>query len=213
MKKAVIFDMDGLMIDSETVTYEEYCNKLETMGLSFDIETYKLCLGKTKPGICQVFIDHFGEDFPMVEVWDDVHVAIDARLRKHVPLKKGLVELLTYLKENNYKTIVATSSDRDRVDMILGTAKLTQYFDDTICGNEVSKGKPNPEIFLTACKKLGVSEDEAVVLEDSESGILAAYDGNIDVICVPDMKYPTESFATKCTKIVDSLIDVIDYLK
>ncbi|WP_294580267.1 HAD family phosphatase [uncultured Thomasclavelia sp.] len=213
MKKAVIFDMDGLMIDSERVTYEEYCRKLATLNLTFDEDTYRLCLGKNKAGICQVFIDHFGDDFPMTEVWDDVHVWIDERLAKEVPLKDGLIDLLKYLKNNNYKTIVATSSARIRVDQILKNAAITEYFDDSICGDEVAHGKPNPEIFLTACQKLGVTPQEALVLEDSEAGILAAYNGNIDVICVPDMKYPEPAYQEKTTKIVKSLHDVIDYLE
>lgn len=214
MKKAVIFDMDGLMIDSERVTYNEYVRKLHLLGHDdFTEEVYRGCLGKNKQGICQVFIDYYGDDFPMVEVWDDVHVWIDESLRKHVPKKKGLDKLLHYLKENNYKTIVATSSGRSRVDEILKNAGITEYFDDSICGDEVSKGKPDPEIFLTACQKLGVEPDEAVVLEDSEAGILAAYRGNIDVLCVPDMKYPEKEYEEKVTKIIDSLEDVIDYLE
>lgn len=214
MKKAVIFDMDGLMIDSERATYNEYVKKLEQLGhYDFTEELYRNCLGKNKQGICQVFIDHYGEDFPMTEVWDDVHVWIDESLRQYVPKKKGLVELLEYLKANNYKTIVATSSGRTRVDEILKNADLTKYFDDTICGDEVTHGKPHPEIFLTACQKLDVKPDEALVLEDSEAGILAAYDGHIDVICIPDMKYPEPQFVEKVTKIVDSLDEVIDYLK
>lgn len=214
MKKAVIFDMDGLMIDSERVTYNEYVKKLAQLGHhDFTEELYRNCLGKNKPGICQVFIDHYGQDFPMTEVWDDVHVWIDESLRQYVPKKKGLVELLEYLKANNYKTIVATSSGRARVDEILKNADLTKHFDDTICGDEVTHGKPHPEIFLTACQKLDVKPEEALVLEDSEAGILAAYDGRIDVICVPDMKYPEPQFVEKVTKIVDSLDGVIDYLK
>ena len=214
MKKAVIFDMDGLMIDSERVTYNEYVKKLAQLGHhDFTEELYRNCLGKNKQGICQVFIDHYGQDFPMTEVWDDVHVWIDESLRQYVPKKKGLVELLEYLKANNYKTIVATSSGRARVDEILKNADLTKYFDDTICGDEVTHGKPHPEIFLTACQKLDVKLEEALVLEDSEAGILAAYDGRIDVICVPDMKYPEPQFVEKVTKIVDSLDEVIDYLK
>ena len=213
-KKAVIFDMDGLMIDSERVTYNEYVKKLAQLGHhDFTEELYRNCLGKNKQGICQVFIDHYGQDFPMDEVWDDVHVWIDESLRQYVPKKKGLVELLEYLKANNYKTIVATSSGRARVDEILKNADLTKYFDDTICGDEVTHGKPHPEIFLTACQKLDVKPEEALVLEDSEAGILAAYDGRIDVICVPDMKYPEPQFVEKVTKIVDSLDEVIDYLK
>ncbi len=214
MKKAVIFDMDGLMIDSERVTYNEYVKKLAQLGHhDFTEELYRNCLGKNKPGICQVFIDHYGQDFPMTEVWDDVHVWIDESLRQYVPKKKGLVELLEYLKANNYKTIVATSSGRARVDEILKNGNLTEYFDDSICGDEVTYGKPHPEIFLTACQKLDVKPEEALVLEDSEAGILAAYDGRIDVICVPDMKYPEPQFVEKVTKIVDSLDEVIDYLK
>ncbi len=214
MKKAVIFDMDGLMIDSERVTYNEYVKKLAQLGHhDFTEELYRNCLGKNKQGICQVFIDHYGQDFPMTEVWDDVHVWIDESLRQYVPKKKGLVELLEYLKTNNYKTIVATSSGRARVDEILKNAELTKYFDDTICGDEVIHGKPHPEIFLTACQKIDVKPEEALVLEDSEAGILAAYDGHIDVICVPDMKYPEQQFVEKVTKIVDSLDEVIDYLK
>ena len=214
MKKAVIFDMDGLMIDSERVTYNEYVKKLAQLGHhDFTEELYRNCLGKNKQGICQVFIDHYGQDFPMDEVWDDVHVWIDESLRQYVPKKKGLVELLEYLKANNYKTIEATSSGRARVDEILKNGNLTEYFDDSICGDEVTHGKPHPEIFLTACQKLDVKPEEALVLEDSEAGILAAYDGHIDVICVPDMKYPEPQFVEKVTKIVDSLDEVIDYLK
>lgn len=214
MKKAVIFDMDGLMIDSERVTYNEYVKKLAQLGHhDFTEELYRNCLGKNKQGICQVFIDHYGQDFLMDEVWDDVHVWIDESLRQYVPKKKGLVELLEYLKANNYKTIVATSSGRARVDEILKNGNLTEYFDDSICGDEVTHGKPHPEIFLTACQKLDVKPEEALVLEDSEAGILAAYDGHIDVICVPDMKYPEPQFVEKVTKIIDSLDEVIDYLK
>lgn len=213
MKKAVIFDMDGLMIDSERVTFEEYCLKLKQLNYDFNETIYRRCLGKNKQGVYQVFIDHYGEEFPIDDIWDEVHVSLDNRLQQEVPLKKGIIELLTFLKENGYKTIVATSSSRNRADMILKTANLHHYFDDTICGDEVTCGKPDPEIFLTACKKLGVEPNEALVLEDSEAGITAAHAGNIDVICVPDMKYPEEEFALKTIKIADSLLDVIHHLK
>ncbi len=212
MKKAVIFDMDGLMIDSERVTYEEYLAKLNHLGFEFNEAIYRRCLGKNKVGCCQVLLDHYGEAFPIVEVWDDVHVSLDSRLQQNAPLKRGIVELLSYLKTNDYKLIVATSSARKRAEMILKSANLYHYFDGLVCGDEVTCGKPHPEIFLTACEKLGVTPEEALVLEDSEAGITAAHRANIDVICVPDMKYPDEQFATKTLKIVASLIDVIDHL-
>ena len=214
MKKAVIFDMDGLMIDSERVTYEEYKRKLDLLGYhDFTEDLYKQCLGKNKQGICQVFLDHYGNDFPMQEVWDDVHIWIDERLKQQVPKKKGLDVLLLWLKQHQIKTIVATSSSRQRVDEILKNADILPYIDDSICGDEVTHGKPDPEIFLKACEKAGVSIKDAIVLEDSEAGIEAAYRGGLDVICIPDMKYPEHIYQVKTAAIFSSLDDVIDYLK
>lgn len=213
MKKAVIFDMDGLMIDSERVIYSYYMEVLSERGYEFNLTFYKQFLGKTRVTVMKMLCDHYGSSFPVQEVWDDIHERAKIHMQKEVPLKNGLIELLTYLKENNIKTMVATSSDRWRVDMILEVAKLNSYFDDVICGNEVKNGKPDPEIFLTAAKKLEVETKDALVLEDSESGILAAYRGNIDVICIPDLKFPEEEYANKTTAILNSLEEVIDYLK
>ena len=214
MIKAVIFDMDGLMIDSERVTFECYQERLKDMNLTMDEEFYKTLLGKPIKGIYQRFYDVYGNDFPIQNVIQDVHQLMAERFETEgVPVKKGLVELLHYLKDNNYKTIVATSSNRDRVDKILAQAKITEFFDDSICGDEVTKGKPNPEVFLKSCQKLGVNVDEAIVLEDSEAGIQASYDANIKVICIPDMKYPEKQYEEKTFKILKDLTEVTVYLK
>ena len=214
MIKAIIFDMDGLMIDSERVTFECYQERLKDMNLTMDEEFYKTLLGKPIKGIYQRFYDVYGNDFPIQNVIQDVHQLMAERFETEgVPVKKGLVELLHYLKDNNYKTIVATSSNRDRVDKILAQAKITEFFDDSICGDEVTKGKPNPEVFLKSCQKLGVNVDEAIVLEDSEAGIQASYDANIKVICIPDMKYPEKQYEEKTFKILKDLTEVIAYLK
>ena len=214
MIKAIIFDMDGLMIDSERVTFECYQERLKDMNLTMDEEFYKTLLGKPIKGIYQRFYDVYGNDFPIENVIQDVHQLMAERFETEgVPVKKGLVELLHYLKDNNYKTIVATSSNRDRVDKILAQAKITEFFDDSICGDEVTKGKPNPEVFLKSCQKLGVNVDEAIVLEDSEAGIQASYDANIKVICIPDMRYPEKQYKEKTFKILKDLTEVTVYLK
>lgn len=214
MIKAIIFDMDGLMIDSERVTFECYQERLKDMNLTMDEEFYKTLLGKPIKGIYQRFYDVYGNDFPIENVIQDVHQLMAERFETEgVPVKKGLVKLLHYLKDNNYKTIVATSSNRDRVDKILAQAKITEFFDDSICGDEVTKGKPNPEVFLKSCQKLGVNVDEAIVLEDSEAGIQASYDANIKVICIPDMKYPEKQYEEKIFKILKDLTEVTAYLK
>ena len=214
MIKAIIFDMDGLMIDSERVTFECYQEILKGMKLTMDEEFYKTLLGKPLKGIYQRFYDVYGNDFPIEDVIKDVHALMAKRFETEgVPIKTGLKSLLEYLKENNYKTIVATSSNRDRVDTILSQAQITDYFDDSICGDEVTKGKPNPEVFLKSCQKLGVNVDEAIVLEDSEAGIQASYDAGIKVICIPDMKYPEKQYEEKTFKILKDLNGVTEYLK
>ena len=214
MIKAIIFDMDGLMIDSERVTFECYQEILKGMNLTMDEEFYKTLLGKPLKGIYQRFYDVYGNDFPIEDVIKDVHDLMAKRFETEgVPIKTGLKSLLEYLKENNYKTIVATSSNRDRVDTILSQAQITDYFDDSICGDEVTKGKPNPEVFLKSCQKLGVNVDEAIVLEDSEAGIQASYDAGIKVICIPDMKYPEKQYEEKTFKLLKDLNGVIEYLK
>lgn len=214
MIKAVIFDMDGLMINSERVTFEGYVKVMAEKGYTITEEFYKKLLGKTLKTAYELFFQEYGNEFPMDEVLEQVHKYVaDVFENDGVPLKKGLLELLQYLKSNNYLTIVATSSTRVRVDYILELANITQYFNDSICGDEVTHGKPNPEVFLRACQKLGVEPSEAIVLEDSEAGIQAASSANIPVICIPDMKYPEPEYEKMTTQILNSLDQIIDYLK
>lgn len=214
MIQAVIFDMDGLMIDSERVTFEGYVKYCKELKKDFTEDIYKRCLGKPVPGIHQVFYDEYGDDFPIPEIMKKVHTYMADRFEKEgVPLKKGLLPLLQYLKEHQIKTIVATSSDRVRVDSILKRANMIQYFDDSICGDEVTNGKPDPEVFLRSLEKLHVDAKDAIVLEDSEAGIQAAFRANIKVICVPDMKYPEPEYEKLAYKIVDDLSKVIEIIK
>ena len=210
----MMFDMDGLMIDSERVTFEGYQHILSKKGKTITEDFYITLLGKPIKGIFQRFYDVYGNDFPIESVITDVHQYMAERFETEgVPLKTGLVELLKYCREKGYRTIVATSSNRNRVDTILKSADIEQYFDDSICGDEVTKGKPDPEVFLKSCMKLGVNTDEAVVLEDSEAGIQASYAAGIKVICVPDMKQPEPEYAQKTFMIVTDLNKVKDWLE
>ena len=214
MIKAVIFDMDGLMIDSERVTFEGYQHVLAKENLTMSEEKYKTLLGKPVKAVHDLFKEDYGPQYDVDQIIKDVHAYIAKRFETEgVPLKPGLVELLKYLKENNYKTIIATSSHRNRVDLIVKQAQIDQYFDDSICGDEVTKGKPNPEVFLKACQKLQVSPQDALVLEDYESGINAAYNAEIKVIGIPDMKYPEEKYVKMTYKIMDDLFQVKDFLE
>ena len=214
MKKAVIFDMDGLMIDSERVTYRCYREVMGEMNYDISLDFYTTLLGKNVAWATEKFAQAYGKDFPFPEVLKNVHIRMnDIFETEGVPVKKGLVELLDYLKTNNYKTIIASSSSRNRVLHITEMAGILKYFDDAICGDEVTQSKPHPEIFLNACKKLGVEPSEALVLEDSEAGILAAHNAAIKVICIVDMKYPDKEYEEKTYQILESLDQVIDLLK
>lgn len=213
MIKAIIFDMDGLMIDSERVTFEGYQHVLAKNGLTMSLDFYKTLLGKPLIGIFEQLYNEYGEDFNVENTIKEVHQYMANLFENHgVPLKKGLIELLKYLKEHNYKTIVATSSQRYRVDHIFQLAGLNSYFDDSICGDEVTKGKPNPEVFLKSCEKLGIKPNEALVLEDSEAGIKAAHLAGIKVICIPDLKYPEPEFADMTYKMMNNLLEVRKFL-
>ncbi len=212
MIKAVIFDMDGLMIDSERVTYEGYVIECGKLGLTMEKEFYISLLGCPIPSIFERFYQHYSPDFPMEMVLKNVHQYMnDLFENQGVPVKDGLRPLLAYLKDHGYKTIVATSSARNRVDRILEQTGLASFFDDSICGDEVEHGKPNPDIFLKACQKIQVSPSQALVLEDSEMGIQAAASAKIPVICVPDMKYPAPPYAALTARIDNSLNDVLEY--
>jgi len=213
-KKAVIFDLDGLMIDSERLTFECYNKILAEKNRTMSIDFYKTFLGRHRDVCGKILQEEYGEGNEITGMPKRVHVMLDKKFKEDgVPLKQGLIELLTYLKENKFKTIVATSSDRERVDIILEQSGLANFFDGSVCGNEVAESKPNPEIFLKACHKAECKPCEAYVLEDSEMGIEAAFAAGIDCIAVPDMKYPEEEYAKKSRWIVGSLSEAIEIIK
>lgn len=215
MIKAVIFDMDGLMVDTEMISCICYREILESYGFSFTKEDYiKDYPGRTLMTSLQFIKDKYHIDDDIHEMADRFHELEDQYVQTHgVDLKPGLVELLQYLKEHNYKIALATSSIRTRATKLLEQHHVLEYLDEMVFGNEIKRGKPFPDIFLKACEKLEVNANQALVLEDSEAGIQAAYDAHIPVICIPDMKYPQEKYINKTTKIYQSLKDVIDYLE
>ena len=133
-------------------------------------------------------------------------------LAEGIDLKPGAKELLQYLKHNGYKMIVASSSVRARAINLLTQNGIVEYFDDFVFGPEVKRGKPNPDIFLKAAEKLDEAPENCLVLEDSEAGIQAAYAANIPVICIPDLKKPSEEYVQKTTAVLGALDEVIHYL-
>lgn len=214
VKKLVIFDMDGLMIDSERKTYEGYKEVLAAKNIEFSFDFFKKLLGRPIKENEKTFKNYYGQDFDFKRIVGEVHTYVHYSFEKEgVPIKEGLISLLEYLSGTGCRLAVATSSDKIRVDAILNSANLSKFFDFYICGDEVKHGKPHPEVFLTCCEKAQVDKENAMVLEDSEMGISAAYHAGITCIAVPDMVKPGISFQDKAYIVVDSLNDVLTIVK
>lgn len=213
MIKAIIFDMDGLMIDSERTTYNYYNHLLKQQGESMSEEFYRSMIGSNhKDNLNRLQLNYKNVDCKQLVA--NVYELIAQEFDTVGPtIKPGLLELLDYLKTNNYLTMVATSSSRHRVDHILAKANLTHYFNDVICGDEIKNGKPAPDIFLESIKKLNIDSHEAYVLEDSPAGIMASFLADVKVIAIPDMVTIEGQPAQLATKILPSLNHVIDYLE
>lgn len=213
MTKAVIFDMDGLLVDTEQVSCRIYTEILASFGYAFTkAEHARNYSGKTEPAIVTHLIDTYRLPWTLEEGLQAVADHERRLLPLGVDLKPGARQLLAYLKEHGYQTAIASSSAEERAMMILDQHGLGGYFDAFVFGHAVQQSKPAPDIFLLACEKLHRQPQDCLVLEDSEAGIQAAYAANIPVICIPDMKMPAQPFLDKTAAVLRSLDAVIPFL-
>ncbi len=212
--KAVVFDMDGVIFDSERLSKEVWLEIAKERGIEGFSPVYDQIIGVSKSGGKQIVCDAYGADLP----FDEIHA--EAAMRKitkcpegHYPLKEGIVELLIFLKEQGYKVGLASSTEEAVVRMHLENSGLISYFDCLICGNMVAHSKPDPEIFLVACETLGVAPEETYIIEDSYNGIRAAARAGAFPIMVPDLKEPTEEMRSLAKLILKDLYEVKKYIK
>lgn len=212
--ECLIFDMDGLMFDSERIATISLREAGKKFGYEIKDEVRNQLLGRNKNDGIQVMKNTYGEDFPIEEVFKYSMVVRDQYIKDNgLPIKAGLIELLDYAKAKKIKMIVASSSSRDVIKANLSLTNTTSYFDDIIGGDEVVNSKPNPEIFLKACEKCGATADKSLVLEDSESGILAAKNAGIEVICIPDIITHPKEINDMAYKVLNNLEEVIEEIK
>ena len=193
MITAAVFDMDGLMFDTERLVYENWQNMMDERGYEYDLDFFKTTVGKRKNEVQRLYFDRFGDDFPYWELADLGKARYVERVKAEgIPIKKGLIELLTFLKERGIKTALATSTSRQTAEFNLQISDTAGFFDSLVCGNDVKNGKPHPEVFLTAAQRLGEKSENCVAYEDSINGIISAHSAGMTTVMVPDYIAPTE---------------------
>lgn len=211
--QAVIFDMDGLMFDTERLGLEAFQHAALHYGYADTRDIFLKMIGRNVVDADQIMREAFGDSFPIDDVRQERHNYLE-RLRKTMglPVKSGLLDLLSFLEDQDVPLAVASSSSRNIVEENIRNAQIDHYFQQIICGDEVQKGKPDPEIFLKAAAKLKIDHSLCVVLEDSAPGIRAAYTAEMIPIMVPDILQPTPEIAACAHRIFSSLFEVQKYL-
>lgn len=214
MIKSVIFDMDGLLINTEVISYNIYRELLSEHNHEFTLENYaQNYSGRSGLLNMENIINEYSLTISIDEGIEYATLLEEQHIVNGVELKSGARELLAYLADNGCVISLATSSTRERALQILEQNDILDYFSHFTFGPELENGKPAPDIFLNACEKTGVSKENTLILEDSESGVQAALSAEIPVICVPDMKIPRDELLEKTTACLPTLNDVKDWLQ
>jgi beta-phosphoglucomutase-like phosphatase (HAD superfamily) len=191
MIEAVIFDMDGLMLDTEPAYRTAWQQASAECGYPLSDDLYVRLIGHNRGDAEQVLLKEFGLQFPL-DLFRVVCRKCEGKALAMGPLRKkhGLDELMRLLESQRVPIAVATSTDRQIATKLLATAGLLAKFDVVATGDEVINGKPSPELFLLAAQRLGVRNSECLVLEDSEPGVIAAVRAGMKVFIVPDQETP-----------------------
>jgi len=211
--EAVVFDMDGLLLDTEIVYRAAMIEAGSTFGISFTGEIYAAMVGKTNPESAVLLRGLYGEDFPVQayfeRVWSDVEDLLEAETK----LKTGVIEILDYLDDIGLPRAIATSNGIASVEKYLGRFDLLHRFNAVVAHADVQRHKPHPDPYLEAARRIGIDPMQCLALEDSHPGVRAAHAAGMMTVMVPDILDPNEEMQDKCIHIADSLHVVLDLLK
>ncbi|QEY33656.1 HAD family phosphatase [Caproiciproducens galactitolivorans] len=213
MIKAVIFDMDGTMFDTERVKMQAWAKAGQELHCADAHEIYGQIMGFTYEYVEKAFKDAYGKDFPYEDFIKLGTKYFKGYLAENgVPVKAGLYTLLDYLKANGYKIAVATSTQRKTTLHHLKSTNTLPYFDAIVCGDMLEKSKPDPDIYLKAAAALQVPPTECMAVEDSLNGITSAYRAGMKTVMVPDMVKPNSELNKMlyaCVKTLDEIIAIL----
>ncbi|MFZ2361205.1 MAG: HAD family phosphatase [Anaerolineae bacterium] len=210
---AVLFDMDGLMFDTERLILRAWQRAMADFGYAGSEEVFLASVGTTVESTNRLLRAAYGPDFALEATNERTGEYIWQEVDAHgPPLKPGLLALLDYLEAIGIPKAVASSSERATIDRLLAAAGLAQRFAASAAGDEVARGKPAPDIFLLAAQRLGVEPARCLVLEDSNPGAQAAHAAGMAVIVVPDLTPPSAEAAALAAAILPDLHAVQTWL-
>ena len=212
MIRAVLFDMDGTVLDTERLMLWGWEQLIREGYLSeYILEVYPDYCGKTHPEMRRMFFDHYGEDLPLDELYKKRAVHINRRLEEEgMPLKPGVPEIFEELQKRGYKLALATSTGDGVVARNLEMTGYAHYFDAIVTGSMIQNSKPAPDIFLLAAERLGVRPEECMVIEDSHAGVRAGVAAGMRVIMIPDIPRVTDEMRSLAWRICETLHGVAD---
>lgn len=214
MIEAVIFDMDGLMFDTEKLAVRALLETGKKFGYEGISEIVPIVTGVNAERTKKICIERMGENFPYAEFMHYRQNLIDRHIEEHgVPVKPGLKELLAYLKREGYRMAVATSTSRAHAVEYIEKAGVLPFFDTVVCGDMLKKSKPDPDIYLKAAEALGEAPGDCMALEDSPNGVASAYAAGMKTVMVPDLIAFGEEQEKQVYACVPSLFDVIPVLQ
>jgi HAD superfamily hydrolase (TIGR01509 family) len=211
--EAILFDMDGLLIDTESVYIDALQAAARAMGSEMPLDFCHSMIGIPGP-VCDGMIqDFYGPDFALetfsAHFDDHAHRVLEAG----VPVKAGAVELLDFLRDRGLPLGIATSSSRATVARYLGRAGLLDRFQVIATRDDVAQGKPQPDVYIEAARRLGVPPEHCIAFEDSNTGLTAAHAAGTMAIMVPDILQPTDEVRAKCLHIAPDLHAVLRVLR
>lgn len=204
----IIFDMDGVIFDTEMIYLKVWSEVFEKYRYKMTKEIYASVLGTGRENVKKVFVNHFGSDLPIDDMYIEKDDNLAKEIEKGVPLKSGVYEILEYLKENDFKIALATSATSKRAFKQLKQANIENFFNAIVCRDEVRETKPNPDIFLKAADKLMVKPEQCIVIEDSSAGIEAAFNAGMIPIHVVDLKEADEKILSNSYKSFNDLSEI-----
>lgn len=215
MIKAIIFDMDGVLIDSERVSLECFKKAAKIHGVDLDIGLYMSTIGQNAKTCDEIYMCCFKDRELLTKAKITYQTLFKEESENHrISLKKGAREIIEYLQKNNYLYALATSSAMPYVEMAFKNQGYQEIpFKHIMTGDKIINSKPDPEIFIKAANLMNVDVKDCLIIEDSLNGIKAAYNANATSCLVPDIIEPNEEMINKANYIKNNLLEVLDLIK